>query len=266
MDARPVLILTAVREEAGPLLRLLSERRRLSIPNNQPAWSGMIEGRPAILAVAGMGGKARETASFLLDWPPSPLGLVLAGVAGALDGNLERGALIVPAEVRHGDETYRPRPLEVLHLPNAHTGSLLTLDRILTTREEKRIAAGESGALAVDMEAGHIAAAAQSHNTPWLCVRAISDTADEDLPLDFNRCLNAAGQLSMPRLLIEIARRPGSIPGLLHLGRNTRAAMEGLATFLEGLLPVWLAACVAACPEPPSEPRIQTGDDPPDPG
>ena len=41
------------------------------------------------------------------------------------------------------------------------------------------------------------------------------------------------GRVSTPRVLGEVARHPGSIPGLVRLGHNSKKAAESLATFLD---------------------------------
>jgi hypothetical protein len=41
------------------------------------------------------------------------------------------------------------------------------------------------------------------------------------------------GQISMPRVLAQAAKNPQSISGLMRLGRNSKAASEGMARFLD---------------------------------
>ena len=69
-----------------------------------------------------------------------------------------------------------------------------------------------------------------------VAIRAISDTADEDLPLDFNRVTDISGDVSIKRILGEVAGAPSSIPALVRFGKRSRIAAESLASFLERYL------------------------------
>jgi adenosylhomocysteine nucleosidase len=107
----------------------------------------------------------------------------------------------------------------------------LTSERIVATAEEK----GElirRGSI-VEMESTHILAAATRQLVPCVAVRAISDAADEDLPVDFARILDSHGHLKVGGLLKEIGLSPYRIPLLLQFGRQSRAAAKSLADFLD---------------------------------
>ena len=56
---------------------------------------------------------------------------------------------------------------------------------------------------------------------------------DEDLPFDMNGVFTDEGRVSIPRVIGQLAQRPQSLPGLVRLGKNSRAAAESLARFLE---------------------------------
>ena len=68
---------------------------------------------------------------------------------------------------------------------------------------------------------------------PFCCVRSVSDTAQEDMPLDLNQYRDSAGRFSRSRILAAALARPRTvIPGLLRLDRNCRIASESLGAFL----------------------------------
>jgi hypothetical protein len=83
------------------------------------------------------------------------------------------------------------------------------------------------------MESTYILAAAAQRNVPAVMVRAISDAADEDLPVDFGRILDSHGHLKMGGLLKEVGLSPYRIPLLIQFGRQSRAAGKSLADFLD---------------------------------
>ena len=86
--------------------------------------------------------------------------------------------------------------------------------------------------MAVDMESAGVAAAATAHSLPFLGIRAITDGAEEDLPLDFGRCVGRRGELRAGSLAAQIARRPGAIREVMRLGHTSIAASVRLAEFL----------------------------------
>ena len=67
-------------------------------------------------------------------------------------------------------------------------------------------------------------------------LRAISDTADEDLPLDFNALMTAEEKLSPLKLALAVLKAPQKIPALLRLGRNSATAAARLAEVLQRTL------------------------------
>jgi hypothetical protein len=69
-----------------------------------------------------------------------------------------------------------------------------------------------------------------------IAIRAISDTADEDLPLDFGQVVTDSGDLSVARLAGQIIRNPSAIPGLVRLGRRSEEAAKRLADFLDAYM------------------------------
>ena len=63
-------------------------------------------------------------------------------------------------------------------------------------------------------------------------MKVVSDTASEDLPLDFNRCRDREGRFSRLRIMLAALTRPSAISGLVRLDRNCRAAADKLGEFL----------------------------------
>src|SRR6202041_2278330 len=86
---------------------------------------------------------------------------------------------------------------------------------------------------AVEMESFEILLESAAYGIPAVAIRAISDTLDDDLPLDMNRIFTDEGQVSIPRVLGQVALHPTSVPDLVRLGQNSKTAAEALARFLD---------------------------------
>jgi adenosylhomocysteine nucleosidase len=104
--------------------------------------------------------------------------------------------------------------------------------RIATTVAEKSELRRRTGADAVEMESQFIQNICQERGIPCATLRAISDVAGEDLPLDFNRLANPDLSLNYGRLALALAKSPGKIPALMRLQKNSRFAAEQLAAVL----------------------------------
>ena len=85
------------------------------------------------------------------------------------------------------------------------------------------------------MESSVIRTVCREHGLPSATLRAISDAADEDLPLDFNALLTSDQRISLTKLAGALLRSPRTVPELLALQRNTRLAARRLGEVLHGL-------------------------------
>ena len=86
------------------------------------------------------------------------------------------------------------------------------------------------------MESSAIRAVCRERNIPAATVRVISDTANEDLPLDFNALMTPDYRLSMAKLLGKLMREPAKIPKLMEFQKRTVVAARQLGETLEKLL------------------------------
>jgi len=111
------------------------------------------------------------------------------------------------------------------------TGKLLSMDRVVSTAAEK--AALAENADAMEMEAAGVAARAKQYNVPFYAVRVVTDTCDEDFPVDFNQMRSGDGRFSRAKIVAAALRRPGAvIPQLMKLNKRTKRAAQALGDFL----------------------------------
>ena len=161
---------------------------------------------------------------------------ISSGLAGSLDAALKPGDVVVARISETLDQKWRvPSDGTLLDLA-VSSGARpvqvsLTSEKIVATVDEKE-ELSQKGSI-VEMETTHILAVATQKQVPCVAVRAISDAADEDLPVDFARILDSHGHLKMSGLLKEVGLSPYRIPLLLQFGRQSRAAGKSLADFLD---------------------------------
>ena len=123
-------------------------------------------------------------------------------------------------------------------------GPVVTVANVVWMADEKRGLARASGAIAADMESAAIARAAHVVGVPFLVVRAVSDGADEDLPMDFNLWLSPWGRVQGVAYLL---RHPSIIRSLLRMRRQVEHGSQNLARFFAALVSsldrTWSPAC-----------------------
>jgi adenosylhomocysteine nucleosidase len=206
-DRTRFFVTFAVKEEAAPFLRATKTAAHLR------AW------------ITGMGREnARHAAQTMLaqtrpDW------VITAGFAGGLDPRLTAGTVIYSAPAGS--------PLESkLEAAGARRARFHCAARIAVTAGEKALLRRQTGADAVEMESSVIEEVCGQWNIPCATVRVISDTAEEDLPLDFNQLLTPGFGIHFGKLARELLFAPGKIAALIRLQRRTASAARKLAGVL----------------------------------
>lgn len=158
-----------------------------------------------------------------------PALVVSAGFAGGLNPELQLG------QVLYDDEHVGPAR-DVLATLGLRKGRFVHSDRVVVTGAEKARLRTRSGADAVEMESSGIVTVCLQRRVPVLVMRVISDTAQEELPMDFNQYTGADGGLNTVRLMLGIARRPTVIPRLMRFRRRLNHAAHALADALQDVL------------------------------
>ena len=243
---RRIAILAASGRELAPARAALGmlERRRLGSLGCEVGHTGDVE---VYLIKTGMGPAAAfaATETFLAEVTVDAI--VSTGYTGAL-GIAEPGEVILGTEV-HDWTKERPRLVyrsDVALLTMAREaagparaawsqGIVVTVENVVWRAAEKQALGKVSGAIAVDMESAAIARAAASRNVPFLLVRAVSDGADDDLPMDFNLWLTPRGRL---RGLAQVLMHPSIIRSLLRMKRRVEMGSHALGQFFRAFFVV----------------------------
>ena len=166
---------------------------------------------------------------------------ISSGLAGALRPQYRIGQVLAAREVRSGSIESAQRgdtlpsseallsfasecgatPVEKFH----------TAGRVIGRAAEKKHL-GET-ADAVEMESYVVLGEARRRGVPAIAVRAISDSADEDMPFDMTGVFTEEGRISMPLVLAQMAKHPQAIPAVMKLGQSAKTAATELAEFLD---------------------------------
>ena len=166
--------------------------------------------------------------------------VLTCGFAGGLNPELKLGDVVFEISRSRGDETQIIEKSESSYVVSyekliaagAKPAKIFCAGRIATTVAEKKKLRAQTGADAVEMESAAIHAICRERKIPCIMVRVISDTANEDLPLDFNALAKPDKNLDFGKLFLAIAKSPGKIPALMQLQKKTKFAAEQLAEVL----------------------------------
>lgn len=162
---------------------------------------------------------------------------ISSGLAGSLQARHEVSEILVAKSLRTHSEGQKDLSCDPILLELAvsngakNVEAFYTSNRVATTAQEKAVLS--SSADAVEMESFEVVSEAQVWGARTIAVRAISDDSEMDLPIDFNRTINSAKQVSIPRVLSELAKHPSALPRLIEFGKQSRNAAESLVQFLD---------------------------------
>jgi adenosylhomocysteine nucleosidase len=164
---------------------------------------------------------------------------ISSGLAGGLTRSCRVGDVVVARCVSlRGTATSVASDAALVSMASecgaAPVSRFVTVEKIVIATKQKE-ALATSGDV-VEMESYFVLKAAAFARVPAVAIRAISDTVEEDLPMDFSRVLDAQGHVEMRKLLASVAREPRRIPSLVRFGVRSHRAAKTLADFLDRYL------------------------------
>lgn len=161
---------------------------------------------------------------------PPVRGIVMAGLAGALDPALKVGDVVI-------DDC----PEGALPGRGYRRGKIVAADHVLTTPQHKREWFAQTGALAVDMESAAARGLAERLGTPFASIRAISDAANDALDPAILGFVDEFGRPRVLPLAGALMRRPGLVPSLRRLGAASNLAARQLGEIVRQIVANWPA-------------------------
>lgn len=233
-----LLVLTAALLEARGLARELELGRLRRLPFaafEGSRGAGRLRLAPVGLRAALLPDRWRALAGDL----DRPL-VVSAGICGGLLPELEAGDPVLPESViGPAGERWNATPgahvAALRAAPGARTEPLLTTTDLLSTPEAKAERREATGAVAVDLESAGILAWASRQGCPSLVVRAVADTARQELPAELEDLLTREGKLLAGRALALALSRPATIRLALTLSRGRLRALKSVARVIAAL-------------------------------
>ena len=216
----------------GELKPLVAGWQRLPVARGSglAMWQQEQGADSLIAACAGMGSAAARRAFTAAEHAGSLDEVVSVGWAGALDAEAEPGQAYRVFEIVDAQTGERFSVADA----GAAARRLVTTAHVAQQSEKRRLAATYDAGL-VDMEAATIARLAQIRDIPMHCFKAVSDGVEANLP-DLNRFIDISGKLQLSRFLGHVSTRPRFWPGLIEIGRNSRAAAENLSEMVDRFL------------------------------
>ena len=208
------LLLAALRDEMKPVAASLR-----SLTN-------------VITQVTGIGAQRMVAAATRLIEAHHPRRIVLIGFSGALLPELAAGQIIHASAVMN----IAGQIVRLTEGEHDQRTTLLTIDHVVATVEEKSTLRQNHRAAAIDMESFALATLANERNIPLSILRAISDTADFALPAQIGEWVNEDGSPRVGAVMKALARRPSLLTTLLKLQSHTKTAARNLAAAVGDLL------------------------------
>lgn len=219
-------IIGAMEEETRILLGKMTERKEEKV-HHLTYTHGKIGSQEVALVQSGIGkvNSALATA-FLIDRYQPDL-IINTGSAGAIRSGLQVGDMVIATELAYHDvdamafgytkgqvpqmpATYASDVAAVSAIEKAarevglrpYTGMIVSSDSFVASKEEvERIRNEFPEAVATEMEGASIAQASMVLGTPFVVVRAISDSADEEAGVTFDEFILTAGKKSAEMVL-----------------------------------------------------------------
>ncbi len=227
------LVAFALKEEFAPWRR----RHRFRPVANSPhsVFATTIGSMQVYVTLAGVGApNAQSVVTLAGNFRPSLA--IVAGVAAGLKPQWRPRDILVAESVTGPGGTSgvcsSPDLVEIAKECGAKPArTLVTLPRIVRTVADKT-RLGHS-ADAADMESAILMNYWSARHIPSVALRVVLDPVEMPMTCDFERAMDAHGQVQIRKIIVQLGGRPQLLPGFLRLARQSRQAMLGLAQFLD---------------------------------
>ncbi|PIR00002.1 MAG: hypothetical protein COV66_07840 [Nitrospinae bacterium CG11_big_fil_rev_8_21_14_0_20_45_15] len=250
-----ICISAAVKEELAGVKREMKIDEHLRLKSAE-IWKGSWLGRNIVLLKTGIGGtKARQALTSLLE-ECSPQLILSIGYAGGTLQKLQPSSLILANNVLalssnneinfsqcqpvsaiglNSEVLNRAKEILLQGKDSPSEGSILSVDQIVYNPENKQALGRLYNVVALEMETFQLAQLAQEKSIPFLSLRGISDSAEEEL-LNVSPMLSENGNVSFLKAGWFVLSHPGSMKDLLDLKKRAERTTQNLTNALKKIL------------------------------
>jgi adenosylhomocysteine nucleosidase len=235
-------VVAALPEEMAPLQRSLDRTRKLRLGRSRVVEGRLGEQRLVTMASGdGATRASRGLESLITDFDLEAIFAI--GIAGGLSTDLEVGDVVVAGRVTNGegvvpapDDLWRARAtgLEGVVEGSVHSHEEIAIDPVAKGRLWEQT--GRTGSQVVDLESASYARVAAAQQVPFLVLRAVSDSATEALPLDFNRFRRSDGSSDRWAVARHAILHPSIVPELVQLRERLSYCARRLALLIAEML------------------------------
>ncbi len=208
-------------------------------------------GNDVTLMESGMGFDNAAAAAETLIRAGQPDLLISTGFCGGIAPELQAGDLVVAQQivlVSVGGSEELPANFSPLGQAfvaaqagegrRIYGGTFVSTSTITSKNALAEFLSGRYPCPVVEMESGAIAAVAAAKSIPLLAIRAVSDTAAEELTFSLDEFCDAGmRRIRLANVLLTVLRKPHIIPQLLRLSRSSRRAAASITSALSALFP-----------------------------
>ena len=213
--------------------------------------------REIIVVQTGMGAENTEAALKYVVEDYRPDFILSVGFGGALYGDAAIGDIIcgsrvflIPEKIREGSAPDRVK-LDSEEIPDVaevvsrlsdrvpiREGCIITIEKHMDKPAIRKILPGDLSFPVCDMETYFLARLAKEMGLPVLCLRAITDRADEEIPVEFLGVTDKSGKYSLSLAIRLIIGKPKIIRHIFRIGMNARIASINLLHAVRALIEV----------------------------
>lgn len=240
-----IALLSAIPQERRPIQRQLGNSTQGQI-KDIPIWSFVSSNQKVLLAETGIGSKrAEEAAKHIIEFM-SPDIVINTGFCGALTTGLRLGDIVLAESVLAYSTELHALPDAVdktlFNLLSASVNQVFYPATFISTTgiESKwRIAALLNDKIlrpVLEMESYAIAAVCHNNDIPFVSIRAVSDTADQDPQPVCSKIFGSDLKISIIKLLKALITSPLISRDLVQLSANTEVAGKYLAIAIKRTL------------------------------
>jgi adenosylhomocysteine nucleosidase len=200
-----------------------------------------------IFVLTGMGISNAEAAVKYIHTEYNPDFIISAGFGGAVYDGAKIGDLIWASSIQmvpdvskniwdsyNNDRIFKALGSRI----GIRKGAILTLNGWMKKKEIRQAISDELSLPVCDMETFPLAHIATQRGVPFHAIRSITDTAEQDISFNPYEVVNRSNNYRLSKVLCLIMRKPGLIPEMIRLCRNSKTASKKLSCAVTALIEI----------------------------